>query len=74
VGVLFENLSFKEKGELLQIPKSGVVLGKDVIQLILNFLFKENHKVEELNKLWLFKLTNEILDEYFNYKKFNPKF
>jgi hypothetical protein len=67
IGVLFANLSFKEKDEMLQIPKTGVILSKYIIKLIIDNL-------EHLNDLWIFKLPDDKLDEYFNYKKYKPKF
>jgi hypothetical protein len=55
---------------MLQIPKTGVILGRDVIQTIIDCIAKGN----PLHDLWIFKIPDDELDEYFNYKKYNPKF
>jgi hypothetical protein len=72
VGVLFANLSFKDKDNMLQIPKTGVILGKDVIRMIVGKLDK--NLLNELKNLPIFKIPDSELDEYFNFIKFNPKF
>ena len=70
VGVLFANLSFQDKDTMLQIPKTGVILGRDVIQMIIDNLAD----LEKLSDLFIFHIQDSELDDYFNYKKYSPKF
>jgi hypothetical protein len=54
---------------MLQIPKSGVILGRDVIKLTI-----DAYNSGKIKDLWIYKLSDSQLDEYFNYQKYSPKF
>jgi len=70
IGVLFQNLSFNSNDNFLQLPNSGFLISKEIVEEILECLQKN----EDLSKLWMFTLKNDEIDLYFNYRKMNPKF
>lgn len=58
---------------MLQIPKSGLIIGKDVVDVIKDYVDNAEEPFD-FSSLWVFKVEDSELDEYFNYKKFIPKF
>lgn len=73
VGVLFQNLSFYTS-KLTQLPNSGIIISKNIIEDIVFLTRVSNSLYEDLSKLDIFRMPNSTIDKLLNFNKFNPKF